>query len=185
VNDTDEVEFEHAPTSALIVEVPEAEPYVAGYRNEHDPTTRWGVPAHITLLFPFLPPDLITAEHHHLLRATVSKMQSFTIELATVDEFPGVLWLDPLPAHHLIRLTHALWEAFPETPPYGGQHDRIHPHLTVAMTADEEAHDFLREQIRYELAPHLPIVVPVTSITLSVTGENNEWQRAAVFPLGQ
>lgn len=170
-------------TSALIVEVPEAEPYVSEYRDKHDPTVQWGVPAHITLLFPFLPPLSITAEHHTMLRTVTSQVKPFTLQLAAVNEFPGVLWLDPSPAHHLIRLTHLLWEAFPETPPYGGQHDRIHPHLTVAMTADEETHEILRQQIQHELEPHLPIIVPVTSITLSTTGDKGEWQRAAVFPL--
>ena len=39
--------------TALIVEVPEAEPAVGALRLEHDRSAARGVPAHITILFPF------------------------------------------------------------------------------------------------------------------------------------
>lgn len=42
--------------SALIVRVPEAEPLVGTFRDRFDPVARLGVPAHITLLYPFEPP---------------------------------------------------------------------------------------------------------------------------------
>src|SRR5437660_989822 len=48
------------PESALLIPVPEAEPLVGQWRLEHDPSARAGVPPHVTLLYPFLPPDDIT-----------------------------------------------------------------------------------------------------------------------------
>jgi len=41
--------------SGLIVEVPEAEPAVARWRAQLDPLAAQGVPAHVTVLYPFLP----------------------------------------------------------------------------------------------------------------------------------
>ena len=45
--------------SALLVAVPEAEPAVAEHRARLDSSARDGVPAHLTVLYPFLPPASI------------------------------------------------------------------------------------------------------------------------------
>ena len=42
--------------SALLVAVPAAEPAVAAHRSRLDTSAAVGVPAHITVLYPFLPP---------------------------------------------------------------------------------------------------------------------------------
>jgi hypothetical protein len=47
------------PHSGLIVEVPEAEPDVARLRERLDASAPLGIPAHITVLFPFMPPRTI------------------------------------------------------------------------------------------------------------------------------
>jgi hypothetical protein len=41
--------------SAFIVCVPEAEPHVAVLRERFDASARLGLPAHITMLYPFMP----------------------------------------------------------------------------------------------------------------------------------
>ena len=43
----------------LLVEVPEAEPAVARHRERLDANAPLGIPAHITVLFPFTPPEVI------------------------------------------------------------------------------------------------------------------------------
>ena len=46
--------------SVLFAFVPEAEQAISSLRQRHDPVARVGVPAHITLLYPFMPPSKIT-----------------------------------------------------------------------------------------------------------------------------
>jgi hypothetical protein len=46
--------------SAVVVPVPEADPVVTRYRACLDPAAGLGVPPHVTILAPFLPPRLIT-----------------------------------------------------------------------------------------------------------------------------
>ena len=46
--------------SAFAVKVPAADPLVAELRAQFDATARLGVPAHITVLVPFMPPQRIT-----------------------------------------------------------------------------------------------------------------------------
>jgi hypothetical protein len=41
--------------SALVVLVPEAEPLVGPFRERYDPSASAGMPAHITINYPFLP----------------------------------------------------------------------------------------------------------------------------------
>src|SRR5262249_10404176 len=115
------------PESALIVRVPEAEPHVAHLRERHDPAAQLGVPAHITLLFPFLSPERITAAVLGEIRAIASATAAFSFRLSGPRHFPGVLYLAPEPPAPFVELTEALVRRFPEFPPYGGQISSILP----------------------------------------------------------
>src|SRR4051812_50062060 len=46
-----------AGQSAVIVVVPEVEPVVGRWRAAHDAAAAVGVPAHVTIVYPFLPED--------------------------------------------------------------------------------------------------------------------------------
>lgn len=120
--------------SAFIVHVREAEPYVGELRKRCDPSARLGVPAHITVLYPFMSPELVTPAVIRRVKAVVSGFSPFDFRLQDVGQFPGSVYLAPDPAHPFVDLAHALADAFPDWPPYGGQHDSVIPHLTVART---------------------------------------------------
>ena len=120
--------------SAFIVHVREAEPYVGELRRRCDPSARLGVPAHITVLYPFMSPELVTPAVVQQVNAVVSGFPPFDFRLQDVGHFPGSVYLAPEPAHPFVALAHALAAAFPDWPPYGGQHDSVIPHLTVART---------------------------------------------------
>jgi hypothetical protein len=65
--------------SALVVLVLEAEASVKPFRDRHDPSAAAGMPAHITLLYPFKPPDetddFVAASRGSLpIRATASEV---------------------------------------------------------------------------------------------------------------
>ena len=49
-----------ATESAVLVQVPEAERVVSPHRSRLDGAAALGVPAHVTVLFPFVPPAGIT-----------------------------------------------------------------------------------------------------------------------------
>src|SRR5215207_2399787 len=46
----------HPTESALLIPVPAAEPTLQRWRERLDPACRLGVPAHVTLLYPFVAP---------------------------------------------------------------------------------------------------------------------------------
>ena len=48
--------------SAIVVPVPDAEPAVGTWRARYDSSAAFGMPAHITVLYPFLPEDRLTQD---------------------------------------------------------------------------------------------------------------------------
>jgi 2'-5' RNA ligase len=138
--------------SAFIVRVPEAEPHVASWRDRFDPAARLGVPAHVTVLFPFMAPERIDAAVLAQAQAILSGLAPFAFRLARIDRFPGVLYLAPEPAEPFIELTDSFVRSFPEFPPYGGQFATVVPHLTVGHAKDPEL-DLIASALRASLPP--------------------------------
>jgi 2'-5' RNA ligase len=115
--------------TALIVAVPEAEPHVAALRQAHDSSAPLDVPAHITILYPFAPPEAVDEE---TLAGLIASHPAFSFELATVEHFgDAVTYLAPVPAEPFSRLTRTIAARWPEYPPYEGAHEDPTPHLTV------------------------------------------------------
>jgi len=125
--------------SGLAVLVPGAEALVGSFPS---PSAAAGMPAHITLLYPFKPPDEIGDAAIEKLNQCFAGFRAFDFTLATIRRFPGgVLYLGPEADESFRRLTMAVWDCYPETPPYGGRYSNIVPHLTVAQLTDEQQAD--------------------------------------------
>src|SRR5260370_22115721 len=65
--------------SAILVPVPEAEPVVGRLRDRLDRAALWGVPAHVTVLFPFATPDAITGAVIEIAAAAVASVRAFEL----------------------------------------------------------------------------------------------------------
>src|SRR6266567_1062621 len=107
--------------SALVILIPEAEVLVESFRRQHDPSAALGVPAHVTVLYPFKSPRELTADVIQTLKELFSKFPVFSASLIDVRRFPGVLYLSPVPDKTFRRLTEIVTKRFPETLPYAGQ----------------------------------------------------------------
>jgi 2'-5' RNA ligase len=124
--------------SALIVAVPEATPTVEPWLERTvraKPST--GVPAHITLLFPFVPAARIDSALLEELRDLFAPFAALRFALRRAERFPGVLYLAPEPAEPFVRLTEAVVTRYPEHPPYESAFETIVPHLTVAEGGEQ------------------------------------------------
>ena len=118
--------------TALIVPVPEAEPAVGAIRLVHDSSAARGVPAHITILFPFLPAGELD---DGALRELLARFPAFDFALDRLERFEaGHVWLHPDPSWRFADLTAAIWQRWPEHPPYEGEFDEVIPHLTLSET---------------------------------------------------
>ena len=84
--------------SAVLVQVPEAERVVSRHRARLDAAATAGVPAHVTVLFPFVAPAAITAGTLEALAAAVAPVSAFDCEFSVTAWFGSdVLWLAPRP----------------------------------------------------------------------------------------
>lgn len=169
--------------SALVVCAPEAEAAVNRFRTAYDPSAAAGVPAHITLLYPFKPPDELTESVIVGLRQCFGFQAPFRYSLACTRRFPGVLYLAPDPAEPFRQLTEAIVARHPETPPYGGRHTGIVPHLTVAHIEDEQRLDAVAEEFSATAQSRLPILAEATEATLLVS-RSGQWRVLRTFRLG-
>jgi 2'-5' RNA ligase len=164
--------------SALLVPVPEAEPYVQRHRFRYDSVALRGVPAHITVLFPFVPPDAMTEATADAVRDVFARFSSFPFRLTRLERFPdGACYLAPDPAEPFRRLTMAIAERFPAYPPYAGAHADVIPHLTVAQTDDGPFDDLA------ELEHRLPIPCVAREAWLMVEDGEHRWSTRSRFQL--
>jgi len=171
--------------SALIIAVPEAEPLFSAVREEHDPAARMGVPAHVTVLLPFIPADMVDAQSLAALRELFRREPRFSYRFEHVNTFGDVtVYLEPTPAGAFVRLTQLAVQRWPEYPSYGGEFDEIVPHLTVGdrLMAGQAAP--LVSQTRAGLRSDGPITGEASAISLMVEDDRGFWSAAAAFPLG-
>jgi 2'-5' RNA ligase len=133
--------------TALVVVVPEAEPLVGALRSRFDPSALIGVPAHITVLFPFMPVEHLTTDILGKLDTIVGSFVEFEFALERIERFPRTTYLAPDPPEPFAAMTDALVRAYPAYPPYGGRFSKPVPHLTVADEDEEFA-----EAAAHELA---------------------------------
>ncbi|MEV4352254.1 2'-5' RNA ligase family protein [Actinoplanes sp. NPDC049596] len=169
--------------SALILAVGEAEPVVAAHRERLDTAAGWGVPAHVTVLYPFLAPERIDEHVLAVLTRTAASVPAFFCAFERIEWFGDtVVWLAPTPATPIVTLTAALAARFPDNQPYGGEFTEVVPHLTIG-------HDHPRpvlEAAAAEIAGHLPIHSRVDALRL-IAGRpepGGTWATLAEFPLG-
>jgi 2'-5' RNA ligase len=166
--------------SGIIVPVREAEPIVGDLRSLHDPQARAGVPAHITLLYPFARASRVIMEVD-ALRQLLGDVPAFEFSLTDVGRFPVTAYLHPEPSAGFVHLTEMIARRWPEYPPYGGAFPTLIPHLTIA---DRVSTDVLDAVDRIVTA-HLPIHCRATEAWLICSNERGVWSRSHVFPFRQ
>ena len=126
--------------SALLVRVPAAELGVSRHRDRYDAAARVGVPAHVTIAYPFKPTELLTSIDLDALTDVFARFRPVEVTFARTAWFGDeVLYLEPSDPRPLLALTGAIEKAFPKYPIYGGGYQTVHPHLTVGQTSDRAA----------------------------------------------
>ena len=101
--------------SGIILPIPEAETAVGHLRRLHDPQASYGVPAHITLLYPFAHPSRVD-EAAGALQKLFCLVRAFEFSLVEVRRFPATAYLHPEPSATFVQLTKKLvhrWARIP------------------------------------------------------------------------
>ena len=165
------------PASAVVVPVLAAADVVALGATG---SPAGSVPAHVTVLYPFVPGPTLTDADVDGLRHLAATTEPFAMNLAIVGRFPDVLYVAPErdAALRLVSLTEALAARWPSCPPYGGRFTAIVPHLTVYEGRSEP------EGLEARVVAHLPIDATADELWLLVQDEHRRWSIRERFRLG-
>lgn len=152
---------------------------LANIRRRHDPAAAKGVPAHITLLFPFIPVARLDPAVRGELAEIAGSMAPFAVRFADVGRFPGVVYLVPEPADPFAALTASIVSRFPDHPPYAGEHGEVVPHLTLTDSPGAPL-DAVAGAARH----WLPFSRRISALELLIEDGAGHWARRWRIPLG-
>jgi 2'-5' RNA ligase len=136
------------------------------------------VPAHITLMFPFVPYVQLD-EAAQTVVSVCAQIKPFDITLSGYDQFPGVIFMPPTNPQPIKAVFRQLFDAFPLYPPYGGAFGSdLHPHVTVGEFQNED------EQHAVWLPDYAPITFRAERIHLiyGIHREPMPWLAHSVIP---
>jgi 2'-5' RNA ligase len=167
-----------ASESALIIPISEVEPIVGPLRLRYDRAARLGVPAHITLLYPFRPAET-AADELKTLRKACALIPVFSFSFTEVRRFPATAYLHPDKSAIFVQIIEALVKLWPDCKPYGGAFTEIVPHLTVADQVDIKTLDEVESSLRLQL----PIKCVARKVLLMTCDKAGMWSTMASFPL--
>ncbi|TDD30778.1 2'-5' RNA ligase family protein [Kribbella turkmenica] len=172
--------------TAILITVPEVAEFTDRWRSvsrssarPHVPLTEL-IPPHVTVLVPWVaePGDADVRR----LEEAVSTFEPFELSFPTAGEFPGgTAWLKPEPFGQVRSLLSAVFAAFPECPPYGGEFPDPHPHLTISAGTDRSA-DVVREASAALAAAPAPTTT-LTELGLWRESDDGRWRQFGAVSL--
>jgi 2'-5' RNA ligase len=165
------------PSSAIVVRVA-LPPSLERIRREFDRSAALGVPAHITILYPWLPAAELSTAARDQLRSIVRETPVFGVRFARVRRWPEVAYLEPEPAEPFATLTARVAARYPGFPPYAGAIADVVPHLTLVENAEGPL-----DEVAIRAARHLPFERVVRSLEVLIEGTDGRWRARWRLPL--
>ncbi len=164
-------------STALVVEVPEANAILV----EAGMADMAGMPAHVTIAYPFVPAPLLRDRHLARLAAIARAQPLFTTRFERIGRLPDSWHLvpdDPAPWQRLAHDVRRQWPGLPR-----GHHEGP-IHLTIAYL-DNTAVPRIEPQVRKRVRALLPLTMDVAQLTLLEFDRRRGWQVQARFPLAE
>ncbi len=169
-------------TVIMIVAPHEVQAIAVPLLRRYAPDTLTRVPAHLTVLYPFVAYERLD-EACDQLASIGASIAPFEVTLAGYAEFPGVIYMIPRNPQPIKRLFRTIYQHFPDCPPYRGAFgDDLTPHLTVAEfeTPDEQ------RAARAALPRYAPVTFQVKRLHIlyGIDAIALPWLTHTVIPLG-
>lgn len=137
-----------------------------------------GVPAHVTLLWPFAAEDALGPELVAQVAAIVARHPALDVTLASGERFPDTLYASVEPDPPIRALQAELAAAFPTLPLYDGEFG-FTPHVSVV----EDVTATHADEFERLAAIELPVTQRVHAVDL-ITTRAGRWATRRQFPLG-
>lgn len=169
---------------ALIVVCPAAEAAVGDQRRQFDRAAQVGVPAHLTVAYPFK--TNLTDGDHQKLTELFGSFRAFKLSCERTGWFGDrVVFVEPVDPTPVVMLTEAVQEAFPAYRLHHGAFDEVVAHLTIGH---DQPVDVLGAAERVVL-DRLPFSQTVTHVELwsgpaLATAPAGSWHHERSYLLG-
>ena len=167
--------------TAVVIVLDDARPELEPVRAEfHAGSVAIGIPLHVTLLYPFAPPAQVDEE---ALEEFFGQFDGFTLTLTRLAAWPLVVYAVPEPRTQLLAMMHALFEKYPEYPPYEGEIAEPEPHVTLSELESGESLEEVAAGIRARTVSLFPLTCEVRDVALLEEYEPDRWRDRRRFPL--
>jgi hypothetical protein len=139
--------------TGLVIPVPAAEALLASVGTRYPGTVRDGVPAHVSLLYPFVATADLDEHVTTALQELLVEQVPIPVDFVECYRRGGFVALRPAPSDGLTELLSRTHRRWPDVVPYRGVYRDLEPHLTVAMRCSEQT----AVRIEQEATAKLPI----------------------------
>jgi hypothetical protein len=137
--------------TGLVIPVPAAEALLASVRARYPGTVRDGVPAHVSLLYPFVVGAELDERVITALNELFVGQVSIPVDFMECYRRGGFVALRPDPGDDLKELMSKTRRRWPDVVPYEGVYGDVEPHLTIATRCSEETAGRIEQEVTADL----------------------------------
>jgi hypothetical protein len=166
--------------TAVVIPVPSLDPVLDAVAARWPGAVRSGIPAHVTVLYPFVPSGVgLTDRAVERCRELCAGAGPFRVTFERAVVGPAIVSTAPVPAGPVVALARSFSMEWPEFPPYGGRFGPApDPHVTLALGVDPvrnaEIAALVDEALPVRAELHMAALVELTE---------RGWRQRAVLPL--
>ena len=140
-----------------------------------------GVPAHVTLLYPFVEPAALTADIRRTVDSIASTHSSFSFELSGPLQWPDTVYAAVDPDERFLAIHRDLAAAFPGYPIYGRPGFELIPHVTIAE-GDRVGDPATLQDAAWSA---LPVTRSVEALDVIAQADDGRWEPVWSAPLAR
>jgi hypothetical protein len=143
------------------------------------------IPLSLTLLYPFVPRDTLDESHLRKLQDFFASQKPVAFDIASVAQWEGggAVYGVPEPEQPLRATMRALWDLFPEFPPYRRPGSDPPPHASLTLDGGDEP-ETLKEHVELRLQGLLPAHFELGEASLMEEYEPDRMRVTHTFPFG-
>lgn len=138
------------------------------------------VPAHVTLLYPFVEAAALSTEIRRTIGSIASGHASFSFGLSGPFQWPDTVYAAVDPEEPFLAIHRELAAAFPGYPIYGRPGFELIPHVTIADSQYVDDPSVVGDSSWSDL----PVDRSVSGLEVIAEGADQHWRTVWTVPLG-